>query len=86
MFSFVLLDVTEKQTLQSVDPGMFEPFIQLIYKDSHKIRLLMAAALPRLFSHIKISHANGMYAKCESTSLHLLNSPVALSVYAFFVI
>ncbi|KAF6024513.1 ATR [Bugula neritina] len=65
-------DVTEKQTLQSVDPGMFEPFIQLIYKDSHKIRLLMAAALPRLFSHIKISHANGETMNMLQTTLQLV--------------
>lgn len=53
------LDCTTKAASPCVDPGMFEPFMQLVARDNDNVRLIMAESTSRLFSHIKISHANG---------------------------
>mgnify|MGYP001800213975 CR=1 FL=1 len=48
-----------KPVQQFVDPGMFEPFMQLVLKENEAVRQSMADNLSRLFSHVKIFHANG---------------------------
>ena len=48
-----------KPVQQFVDPGMFEPFMQLVLKENEAVRQAMADHLSRLFSHVKIFHANG---------------------------
>ena len=48
-----------KPVQQFVDPGMFEPFMQLVLKENEGVRQSMADNLSRLFSHVKIFHANG---------------------------